>query len=182
MLAASVVVFVYVLGHRSGGGWGGADGGFAVDRFLRLDEDSVQGAGPVVDPDLLKEHSDDYQELEGDALARFCAGLLGGVASIPPAVLEPRSDVAALAVSFRGTPVSNVVLDLQDRRVGVYKLSRDAMLVRDMRLIDAGVTTGLRVERCSDCRGVAVTRGDFVYVLVSRDGADPLAALVRQSF
>ena len=47
-----------------------------------------------------------------------------------------------------------------------------------------GVTQDLRIERCRSCHVIGVTRGDKVFILVTRPDAsiDPMIDLVRRSF
>lgn len=155
---------------------------FAVSHFLGLDDEARETKRPILDPDLLRSKSVDFQELEGEALVAFYQQLFGPDARLPEEILAPRTAAAALTVGFKGTPVSNMILDLQDRKIGVYRLRREQAELMDMHLEEGGVTTGFRIDRCKGCHVIAVTRGDMVYILVSREGVGPLIQLVRQTF
>lgn len=155
---------------------------FAVDHFLELGNAAASAGTTMLDPELLRAHCEDYQELDGARLNAFYRQLFGDQANVPPEILAPRVQAAALNVNFKGTPVNNLILDLQDRSIGVYRLRKGSAALNDLHVVDEGVKTGLRIERCRSCYVIAVTRGEEVFILVSKDGVEPMIELVRQTF
>jgi hypothetical protein len=192
-IAAAVLVFAFVAhgpdvlrndppphGHTLADHGAGID--FAVSRFLELEGDAERSGRKILDPEILKARSADHVDLEGAELQAFYQQLFGPDCKLPPEITQPRVSAAALQVGFRGTPVSNMILDMQDRRIGIYKLARTEAALMDLHVVEDGVTSGIRIERCRKCFAIAVTRGDWVYILVSKEGVEPLIQLARQTF
>jgi hypothetical protein len=182
--AAAALVAAWLLPrlpHRHGLDDHGALIDFAVSRHLAL-EQRASGREPIVlDPDLLREGAEDVAILEGAELVAFYRDLFGGDVRIPPAIEAPFVQAAFRRVGHGGHPVSNLILALRDRTVSVYRLRRDQAVLKDLRLIDDGTTTGIRIERCRSCHVIAVTRGEMVFILVSRQGIEPMITLVRET-
>jgi hypothetical protein len=72
--------------------------------------------------------------------------------------------------------VRNCVIATPDLEIGVYVLDRKEADLLDLHLVDDGVSTGLRIERCRSCTVIGISRGDKVVLLVTgrSDQVDPL--------
>ncbi len=155
---------------------------FAVAQFLSLQQEAARKKVSILDPDLLRREAEEVAVLDGEKLRSFYRELFGEDAKIPEKLRGRGVQGAVRQVGFHGTPVSNLILDLQDQEVSVYRLRRDQALLRDLHLLDGVTADGLRIERCRSCHVIAVTRGDSVFVLVSRDGIEPMISLMRQTY
>jgi hypothetical protein len=148
-----------------------------------IEDHAAARSSAIISSGFLELHGEKYRKLRGDELESFFVEVFGPEASIPPSLMEGESWGVPRQVSFQGTPVSNLMLDLQDQEVDVYRMRRAAAALADLHLVEDGVTEGLRIERCRACKVVAVTRGDEVFILVTRGAdVDPLIALMRQTF
>jgi hypothetical protein len=156
---------------------------FTVAHFLNVQADA--GSGGLITDRMLEKHAE-FRRLDAKEARRVYRELLGPNAAVPPSLKCNRIQGAVSNTDFNGTPVPVLLLDLNEQeQYSLYVLNRTDADLSNLHLMPGdGVTEDLRIERCRSCYVIGVTKGEKVFILVTRPGAsvDPMISLVRRTF